>query len=297
MTRHTPADVIAQTPASVDRRDLLRGTGAGALAFGALATAGLAASSSPANAQGVSDADIVNFALNLEYLEAEYYIRAVTGQGLADADRTGLGSPGTVTGGSKVTFATPIFQQYAMEIAQDELAHVRFLRAVLGANAVAAPTIDIVNSFNTLAQAAGIGPSFNPYADENSFLIGAFIFEDVGVTAYHGAAPLVQNKTVLSAAAGILAVEAYHASEVRTLLLVRGFAAITQKIAALRASLSGAADDQGVTDASGNANIVPTDANSLVFSRTTRQVLNIVYGAPNASAGLFFPAGVNGAIR
>ncbi len=245
----------------------------------------------------MSDADIANFALNLEYLEAEYYIRAATGLGLTAADQTGLGSQGTVTGGRKVNFATPLIQQYAMEIAQDELAHVRFLRAVLGANAVAEPTIDIVNSFNTLAQVAGIGPSFDPYADENSFLIGAFIFEDVGVTAYHGAAPLVQNKTVLSAAAGILAVEAYHASEVRTLLLSRGFAAITQQIAAVRASLSGAADDQGVTDTSGNANIVPTDANSIVFSRTTRQVLNIVYGAPNAAGGLFFPAGVNGAIR
>ncbi len=290
-------DTITRTPASVDRRNMLRGTGTGALALGALATAGLAASTSPASAQAVNDAAIANFALNLEYLEAEFYVRAVTGQGLAAADRTGLGTPGTVTGGRAVTFATPIIQQYALEIAQDEIAHVRFLRSVLGPNAIAAPPIDIQNSFNTLAQAAGLGASFDPYVDENSFLLGAFIFEDVGVTAYHGAAPLVQNKTVLSAAAAILAVEAYHASEVRLLLLARGFAAATQKIAALRATLSGAQDDQGVVDANGNANIVPTDANSLVFARTTRQVLNIVYGAQNASGGLFFPSGVNGTIR
>ncbi len=285
----------AQPATGLERRGLLRGTSFGALALGSLAITGLAVTSTPAYAVGNNDAAILNFALNLEYLEAEFYLRAAMGTGLADADTYGLGVQGGVTGGRAVSFDTPAIQQYAQEIAQDELNHVRFIRSVLANKAAAEPAIDLTNSFNTLAQAAGLGDSFDPFASENAFLLGSFIFEDVGVTAYAGAAPLVHNKTVLSAAAGILAVEAYHASEIRVLLLQRGFADQVQKISDLRAALSGAADDQGIL-LNGVANIVPTDSNSLVFSRTTRQVLNIVYGAPNATCGLFFPAGLNGAI-
>ena len=275
-----------------DRRGMLRGSGAGALALGALVAGGaMVTGATPAYA-AVTDIAILNFALNLEYLEAEFYLRATTGQGLSSADTSGTGHSGTVVGGKKVPFTTPAIQQYAHEISMDELAHVRFLRSVLGDEAVSEPHIDLMASFNTLAQAAGLGASFDPFASEKNFLLGSFIFEDVGVTAYHGAAPLVQNKQILSAAAGILAVEAYHASEIRLLCFQLGLIDPTTKISALRATLSGAADDQGVV-LNGVANIVPTDKNSLAFSRSMRQVLNIVYGSPNARNGLFFPSGIN----
>lgn len=159
---------------------------------------------------GLTDADYLNFALNLEYLEAEFYLRTATGEGLASADSGN--STSKTSGGSQVQGLTMLQSEYVYEIAQNELDHVRFLRGALSSSAVAAPAIDLTNSFNALAMAAGLGATFNPFANYDNLLIGAFIFEDVGVTAYHGAAKLLTSKTNLTAAAEIHAVEAYHAA-------------------------------------------------------------------------------------
>jgi hypothetical protein len=266
----------------------------------------------PLNAQTtVTDADILNFALNLEYLEAQFYLYAVSGTGLPTGLTTGTGTQGTVTGGRQVAFSDPLVRDYANEIASDEQAHVAFLRSALGASAVAQPAIDIGTApdgaFSTAARAAGLigpGQSFDPYANDENFLLGAFIFEDVGVTAYKGASPLISNKTFLEAAAGILAVEAYHAAIVRTVLYRKGIQTpalinATEAISNARDSLDGTSDkDQGVAPRDNASNIAPLDNNGLAYSRTAGEVLNIVYLTAMArSQGGFFPAGVNGNIR
>ncbi len=319
--------LIDALDARVRRREDRRAFFKTAIGAAAVTAAGASALSigSEAAAQTVTytDADVLNFALNLEYLEAQFYSFAANDVGLPDTLLGGTGAPGTVSGGRRVTFTDPAVAAYAREIAADEVAHVTFLRAQLGTAAVAQPAIDVsvsaTSAFSKAATAAGLitaGQTFDPYLNDENFLLGAFIFEDVGVTAYKGAAPLLTNKTYLEAAAGILAVEAYHAAIIRTTLSSKGFAIPTlltqaDAISNARDTLDGGTEiDQGISPRSVSvvngtttttyttSNVAPTDANAIAYSRSPGQVLNIVYlTATAAGLGGFFPAGVNGTIK
>ena len=176
---------------------------------------------------------------------------------------------------------------YAREIAHDEYEHVKFLRTALGSARVSQPAIDLKKSFTAAAQAAGIvrpGHAFDAFACEENFLLAAFLFEDVGVTAYKGAAPLIKNKTYLDAAAGILATEAYHAANIRTSLYEtrggllgtglfgRDLRKAAGKLSNARDSLDGPSDDDQGIEHNGHANIVPTDKFGKAYGRTAPNV-------------------------
>ena len=304
-----------------DSKRLLGRLGAGALAFGAMAA--LSSKSAKAATAAAYDLDVLNFALNLEYLEAEYYVRAVTGQGLSafttSDGKTSLtnnsSSTVSVPSTTLVPFQTPAIGYWAEKIANDELSHVRFLIEGIpyyGGTPVQEPNIDLMASFNTLAQLAGLIPmgspvgTFNPFASELGFLIGAYIFEDVGVTAYAGAAGALTNPDIISYGSSILAVEAMHAGLIRSYLSEIGGGKVTNAISAVRQLVSNVQDNgtdlSGMLDSAGNPgsafNFVNTDYNGQVFRRTPQQVLNVVYGASGTgvTGGGFFPNGVNGAL-
>ena len=316
-----PDDMLQKGFEAVQRRALFKRASVGIASAAALAALGEVATTksaeaattpqTPTSAPTALDINILNFALNLEYVEAQYYLYALTGSGLSAADTvSGTGTPGAApisAGAGLVPFQTPIIAQYGQDIAADEQAHVRFLRAALGTSAVGAPVVDVspAGAFTTLAVAAGYikaGQIFNPYRDENSFLLGAYIFEDVGVTAYGGAAALLsQGSALVQYAASILAIEAYHSGTIRTLLAIRGGGAATNAVSNLRSTLSSgsasgtpAGDDFGTLDpTSGFVIAAPRDSTALTYRRSVAQVLRIVYGNPAGTPGLFFPNGLN----
>ncbi|RYG34596.1 ferritin-like domain-containing protein [bacterium] len=182
--------------------------------------------------------------------------------------RRGVGNAGGTKGGAKVAFTNKSLENLVKEIAADELDHVRFLRKALGSAAVAKPAIDL--------DALKIG-----FKNENEFIILARAFEDVGVSAYRGAAKLIQNKDYLDAAAGILATEAYHAGHLRS---HANYADVT--------SPKLDCQDRPPTE----SEWVPTDDNGLALGRTPPQVLAIVRGK-SADGGAFFPRGLNGNVK
>ena len=295
----------------LSRRGFLAGAGAATAAtlVGCGSAAVTSTTPTAPTAPTIGDTDILNFALNLEYLEAEFYLRAATGSGLAAAD--GGGATVTVPSTTKVTFSNGFFQQLAFELAQTELQHVRAIRATitaLGGTPVAAPALDYTDAFNTVANLGGLG-TFNPFASDYSFFIGALTFEEVGVSAYTGAAHLISAQAVLDAAAGIQAAEAYHAGSIRTILagnaLSSGSSTYLTDYNSILQVLNKLDPNNHTTlltagSATTASSVVSADSNAVAFARTTDQVLHIAYGTlpgTYTASGGFFPSGLNGTIK
>ncbi|MDQ2666322.1 MAG: ferritin-like domain-containing protein [Gemmatimonadota bacterium] len=146
--------------------------------------------------------DILNFALTLEHLEAEFYVTGVATSGLIPAS---MHAP---------------FDQ----IRKHEVAHVAFLRSVLGSSAIEKPTFDF-----TGGAGSGSGPFADVFRNAQTFMAVAQAFEDTGVRAYKGqAANLMGHNDVLRAALKIHSVEARHAAQVRRMRGQKGWITLSE---------------------------------------------------------------------
>jgi hypothetical protein len=278
MPKHLIDEVVSASP---NRRSFLKTIGAATAGVTALSMTGL----KPAEAQSSTEIEVLQFALNLEYLEAEFYTYAVTGKGIesfgigvgGQANGENPSGGGTTSGGTQVDFSDSLTYDTfitAYDIASDERAHVSLLRTALGSAAIARPNLNL----------NALGYGFN---SQNYFLLLARIFEDIGVSAYAGAAGMLTTPAVITTAARILAAEGEHASALR--LQIALYKLIARPI-----------DDADLVPPPYNSDkqlFSMSLANGLVATRTPGQVLYLAFGnQAGATSGGFFPSGVNGAI-
>ena len=131
---------------------------------------------------GGGDADVVNFALGLEQLEARFYERGL----------------------QQVKGLRAEYREVAVELRDNESEHVQILTSLLGnlgVSPVAEPRFDFGDAFSS----------------ESRFLAVSQTLEDTGVSAYNGAAPRIDDANILDAAGAIVQVEARHAAIIRFL--------------------------------------------------------------------------------
>jgi len=262
-------DVLASAR---NRRSFVKNLGLAAAAAGVVGTARIA----DAQSTGPTDVDILNFALNLEYLEAEFYTVATSGLTIDNFEVaiTGSGTAGVTTGGAKVPFssADSKIRLMALELSADERTHVSLLRGAitsLGGTPIAKPAINL--------GALGIG-----FGSETEFLTLARAFEEIGVTAYGGAASLISSQTIVGYAARILAAEAEHVGFIRCLIMDNAIAI-------------NALDPVDYPPPPMGSQYFSLNSSALSSIRTPGEVLLLAFGgAAGQMSGGFFPSGVNG---
>ncbi|MFD1515152.1 ferritin-like domain-containing protein [Halomarina rubra] len=180
-----------------DRRSFMSGAAKLGVGGALLSMTGIgSAAAQDDDTEEVTDIDILNYALTLEHLEAEYYTQAL--DHFSERDFESFGSPGMMTFDTNLP-RYETYQNYE-KIRDHEIAHVETLTQViedLGGTPVEAAEYDF------------------PYNDIHEFVDLSATIEDVGVSAYAGAAPMIQNSDLLSAALSIHSVEARHASYIR----------------------------------------------------------------------------------
>jgi hypothetical protein len=288
---------------ALNRRHFITALGMTGAAAGAGLMSGCNATTTPVvvSTAGAGQTDILNFVLNLEYLQATFYSYLTRG---ADLPSTLTANSGAITNPpSALAVGTGITQQtidLLNEIYFDESSHVTSLIKILSSAAVPRPAINL-GAFGAITAA--------------NVIAIARLLEDVGVTSYANSVTGLTN-TNATYAGQILGVESFHSGALRLISIQNG---VTPTLALdgldvppadLSTSINGPTASGGFFPTNGGgyptnstyATASTVGAAGYVFARTTSQVLAILYGSSTAlaksgtSVGGFFPSGVNGNI-
>eukprot|EP01018_Ginkgo_biloba_P017432 Gb_32514 [translate_table: standard] len=262
------------------------------------------------------DADLFDFALNIEYFEAEFFLGSLYEEGLDKfaPQLTGGGPPPRGLQKANLDSRT---RDIVLQFALQEVGHIRIIRETV--EGIPRPLLDLgVRAWaKFFDQAFGyhLNPPFNPYANSVNYVLAMYCIPYMGLTAYVGGNPNITSMAGRRLWAGLLGVESGQDAVIRYWLYERSnekvypysftVAEVTEKISNLRNCLGKTGIvDEGVivpkelgAEGRVSGNILSADPNSLSYSRTPAQTLRVLYATGNESIpGGFYPLGANGRI-
>ncbi|XP_057430645.1 ferritin-like catalase Nec2 [Lotus japonicus] len=263
-----------------------------------------------------SDYELVEFPLNLEYLEAEFYLFGALGHGL-DVLAPNLTGGGPPPIGAKLANLDILDRDIILQFGLQEIGHLRAIKSTV--KGFPRPLLDLSKaSFARIMDNAfgrPLHPPFDPYANSINYLLASYVIPYVGLTGYVGANPHLQTVTAKKLIAGLLGVESAQDAVFRTLLYERRamkvhpygetVAEFTNRISALRDKLGNEGlKDEGLVvpkelgaEGKVSGNILSANKDSLSYPRTPEEILRILYDTGDERVpGGFFPKGAGGAI-
>ncbi|CAI9100364.1 OLC1v1037344C1 [Oldenlandia corymbosa var. corymbosa] len=262
------------------------------------------------------DIDLLQFAENLEYLEAEYFLYGAFGAGLEEfAPQLNNGGPPPI--GARKANLDFLTQRIIEEFAFQEVGHLRALNYTVGL--IPKPLLDISpETFATIMNEAfeyELDPPFDPYANSINYMLASYIIPYEGLVGYVGANQFLQGYKAKRLLAGLLGVEAGQDAVIRTYLYERAeelvypynhtVAEFTIRISELRNVLARCGiKDEGLfvprelgAEMRITSNVLSANNESISYARTPEEILRTVYNSGNESIpGGFYPEGANGRI-
>ncbi|XP_021771775.1 desiccation-related protein PCC13-62-like [Chenopodium quinoa] len=262
------------------------------------------------------DVKVLQFAQNIEHLEADFFLWGALGFGLDKvAPELTLGGP-PPTGAQKANLDN-FTQSFVKEFAYEEVGHLRIIKKTVGG--LPRPLIDlspeIFAKIVNKAFDSDLEPPFDPYRDSVSYVLASYIIPYLGLNGYVGANAQIKGYVTRRLLAGLLGVESGQDAVIRTYLYERQgdivhpynftVAEFTDRISTLRNDLGrNGFKDEGVVvpeklgaEGKSTANILSANADSISYARTPAEILRALYVTGDEhTPGGFYPKGGNGHI-